>query len=110
MGQPTAFNYITINGNDYQPVVTLGSVTENSINYKLKIPELRLSLHILYEVVDNVLQMKITSIKEHGITKIRTIGFPENSMVSVANSQRKQHLVSLTYITILKFRTSVGVI
>ncbi len=86
-GQQEAYNYISINGNDYRPKVKISSVLEKSIVYHLKISELKININMQFEVEGNLLSMKMTSIEEKGDTKVKTIGFPKNCLVSVRSSQ-----------------------
>lgn len=86
-GQHEAYNYITINGNNYQPTVQVGTISNNSVDYEIDIPELDIRINMKYVIEGNSLTMQVTSIKEEGDIKVKTIGFPKNSLVSVKNSQ-----------------------
>ena len=86
-GQLRAYNYITINGHDYQPAVKTLSISDNTVAYELKVAEAQITIHLSYTVEGNSLTMQMTSIEEKGDVKVKTIGFPQNSMVSVKHSQ-----------------------
>ena len=86
-GEHEAYNYITINGYDHQPIVAVTNTSNNTIDYRLKVPELEITVDLRFTVEENALALKMTSIKEEGEIKVKTIGFPRNSLVSVKHAQ-----------------------
>ena len=86
-GEHEAYNYITINGYDYKPIVAITNTSYNAIDYQLKVSELEITVDLRFVVEGNELAMRMTSIKEEGEIKVKTIGFPRNSLVSVKHAQ-----------------------
>lgn len=61
----------------------------NSVIYTLNVEELAVVMKVKMEVVDNTLDMKFTDIQENGSAKVKTIEFPNHSLVSVSSTQPK---------------------
>ncbi|MGL4989828.1 MAG: endo-alpha-N-acetylgalactosaminidase family protein [Sarcina sp.] len=78
-------NYeVEINTNRYTPSV-ISEFTENKAIYKMTIEELEMSFDVVYELDGNVLSMDVENIDDSK-TKLYTLNFPENSMVSLNSS------------------------
>lgn len=86
-GEQDAYNYVTINGYDHQPTVAVTNTSNNTIDYQLKVPKLEITVDLRFTVEENALSLQMTSIKEEGEVKVKTIGFPRNSLVSVKHAQ-----------------------
>lgn len=96
-GETVGYNYITINGKDYVPVIGLKNKTKGSIGYKLEIEELNVSIDLKLFVEENYFGFKVLQIKERGEEKVRTFGFPKNRMVSVGSHQPNASLSVAKY-------------
>lgn len=85
--QVNPFHFVKINGDLYYPRVT-SNITSNQVLYSMKIDEIGVELNVCCEVADNVLQLKVTDIKEKAGTLIQTISFPEHQLVTVSNNTK----------------------
>lgn len=84
-GQETPYYVVELNNTQYVPKVT-SEFSENKAVYHIQITELGASFDVVYTIKNNVLRMDINNIKE-GSTPIKTINFPNQSMVSIRNTQ-----------------------
>ncbi|MGQ7888660.1 endo-alpha-N-acetylgalactosaminidase family protein [Paenibacillus sp. WC2504] len=87
-GQKNYLYAVKINGEEYWPKTTAEKVG-NSVIYTMNVEELAVQMKVKMEVVDNTLDMKFTDIQETGSTKVKTIEFPNHSLVSVSSTQPK---------------------
>lgn len=87
-GQKNYLYAVKINGEEYWPKTTAEKVG-NSVIYTLNVEELAIRMKVKMEVVDNTLDLKFTEIQENGTTKVKTIEFPNHSLVSVSSTQPK---------------------
>lgn len=87
-GQKNYLYAVKINGEEYWPKTTAVKAG-NSVIYTLNVEELAVQMKVKLEVVDNTLDMKFTEIQENGTTKVKTIEFPNHSLVSVSSAQPK---------------------
>lgn len=86
-------NYVVdINTKRYVPKVT-SDFEENKAIYTVSVDEIGVSFDVIYEVIDNVLNMNIVNINED-TTKVYTINFPQNNLVSVRSTQEGAHFKS----------------
>lgn len=83
-GQEIPYYVVEINNISYKPTVSTTS-SENQIIYHLTIDGLGVSFDVIYTVEDNVLKMQISNIDDKNYT-IKTINFPNQSMVSMRNN------------------------
>ncbi|TKG95603.1 hypothetical protein EYV94_09190 [Puteibacter caeruleilacunae] len=96
-GQPTAFNYISINGKDYKPTVQIENKNKRSVDYILRVKEVGITITLNVFVEKNVLNLRTSNIEENGDLKVHTLGFPQNSLVSVSQEQDKASLSVTKY-------------
>ena len=85
-GQPFENMDILLNGDYYRPKVSSERVMDRVI-YTLKVKEVGVTVTISCEVMDNVLQLAVTDIKEQGDFKVKTIAFPDHYLVSLSDTE-----------------------
>jgi endo-alpha-N-acetylgalactosaminidase len=86
-GQEEVLNEIKINDYGYIPQVKFNKVSHNKVLYNLNIDEIKVDIDIAIEAIDNVLNLRVTDIKESGDELVKTIEIPSHSLVSVRTSQ-----------------------
>lgn len=91
-GQEIANYVVDINTKRYVPEVT-SSFEGNKAIYNVSVDEIGVSFDVVYEVIDNVLNMNIVNINED-TTKVYTINFPQNNLVSVRSNQEGAYFKS----------------
>lgn len=84
-GQLQNITALTINGDHYLPKVT-SKIDMNRVLYTLKVKEIGVTLEVYCEVTDNILQFRIARIDESGSVKVKTVAFPNHSLVSVPHN------------------------
>ncbi|KRF09769.1 endo-alpha-N-acetylgalactosaminidase family protein [Paenibacillus sp. Soil787] len=84
-GQLTPNYYAMVNSTNYNASATVMSKTNTSVTYRVVVPGIT-AFDTIYILDGNALKMEISNIDESQTT-INSLGFPENSMVSVKSSQ-----------------------
>ncbi|QHW33475.1 hypothetical protein GZH47_23530 [Paenibacillus rhizovicinus] len=86
-GQEDRLAYVELNGERYKPVVRASVPSGHEAVYRLSFPRLRVEMDAAIIVSEAVLELRISSIREDGEFRIRTIGFPQHGLVSVRDVQ-----------------------
>ncbi|NIK78717.1 endo-alpha-N-acetylgalactosaminidase [Paenibacillus castaneae] len=84
-GQLTPNYYAMVNSTNYNASATVTNATNTSVTYRVVVPDIT-AFDTIYTLNGNALTMEISNIDESQTT-IYSLGFPENSMVSVKSSQ-----------------------
>jgi endo-alpha-N-acetylgalactosaminidase len=87
-GQEDAPAKVTINGTDYVPKVAYSQVSPSMGRYVLSVAELQVEVTVEISLDKNLLSFQVARIAENGPTKVKTLEFKENSLVSVRSTQR----------------------
>lgn len=85
-GQEDVLNIIKINDEPYIPKVEFNKISEYEACYNLKIEEIKVEINIKLELAYNVLNFKVTDIKENGEALVKTFEIPNHSLISVRTS------------------------
>ncbi|MFD0693454.1 endo-alpha-N-acetylgalactosaminidase family protein [Paenibacillus sp. GCM10027628] len=86
-GQEDTLTTVNINGVSYTPTVSFVSNGTDTATYMLSFPSINVVMTVVIDVVDNVLEFKVTNIIENGSTLVQTIEFPNHSLVSIRDTQ-----------------------
>lgn len=89
-GQEIPYYVIEINNTQYKPQVT-SDFSNNQVIYHLTIKELGVSFDVTYTVEKNVLKMVLSNINDENFT-VKTINFPNQSMVSMRSTEENGQL------------------
>jgi endo-alpha-N-acetylgalactosaminidase len=92
---------VLINGIEFYPEVT-SSVTENAINYTMNLEDIKVLLRVKIEVLDDIVDLKFTEIKETGDFKIHTIAFPEQELLTISSNEKNANFSGA------KMHTAIG--
>lgn len=86
-GQEDALSTVNINGVSYTPAVQFTKTDANKAIYTLTFASINVVMTVEIEVVDNVLSFKVTNIQESGSTLVRTFEIPNQSLISIRDTQ-----------------------
>lgn len=92
-GQQDQLNTVIINGKEYQPEVKFKK-TNSRAQYILTFPEINVRIDAQLAVKDNILSFNVTKIQENGDTLVKTIDFPNHSLISVSSAQPNAQLTA----------------
>ncbi|OAB45001.1 hypothetical protein PBAT_13715 [Paenibacillus antarcticus] len=87
-GQERPYYVVELNNKEYRPQVT-ADFTSDTASYHMTVeiePSKTVTFDVIFTVVNNVLQMKITNIKDT-MNPIYSFNFPRHSLVSLSNEQ-----------------------
>ncbi|MCE9655075.1 endo-alpha-N-acetylgalactosaminidase family protein [Clostridium celatum] len=82
VGQEDIYNYVNINGKDYEPVVE-SVVADNKATYTMTIDEIGVTLTTVMSVEDNKVRIEITDIEENSNFVVKKVSLPKHSFASV---------------------------
>ncbi|MGW3659853.1 endo-alpha-N-acetylgalactosaminidase family protein [Streptomyces sp. NPDC005151] len=85
---------IMINGSTYAPSVTRESARPDRVEYTVHVDPVGVRFTARFTITGNVLDLALVDITESGSTKVRTIGIPGQSLVSVDADQPGARLSS----------------
>ncbi|MDU5109574.1 MAG: endo-alpha-N-acetylgalactosaminidase family protein [Clostridium sp.] len=85
-GQEDALTTVKINGTEYTPTVT-STKTDDTITYNLEISSIGVKMAMYFKVVENTVEFKVTDIEETGSTKVMTFEIPNQSLISIRDTQ-----------------------
>ncbi|MCK4564388.1 MAG: O-GlcNAcase NagJ, partial [Verrucomicrobia bacterium] len=88
-GQEEVLSEVRINGESRKPTVTFRKAGPDRAGYKLHFPKIKVTMIVEMAVDGNVLNFKIVQIQEEGSFKVKSIEFPNHSLVSVRSTQPK---------------------
>lgn len=86
-GQEDTLSTVNINGVSYTPTVSFVTNGTDKATYTLTFPTIDVVMTVTIDVADNVLNFKVTSIQESGSTLVQTVEFPNQSLVSIRDTQ-----------------------
>ena len=86
-GQEEPVSTVIINGTNYVPKVTFQQIGTSAARYALSVTELRMELTVEISVKGNVLDFRVVRVAEKGSTKLKTLEFKGDALVSVRSTQ-----------------------
>ncbi|WNR42770.1 CBM96 family carbohydrate-binding protein [Paenibacillus roseipurpureus] len=86
-GQEDVISTVNINGVSYTPTVTFVKNAADKATYTLNFSSINVLMTVVIDVVDNVLDFKVTNIQESGSTLVQTVEFPNQSLLSIRDTQ-----------------------
>ncbi|WP_197080918.1 endo-alpha-N-acetylgalactosaminidase family protein [Gordoniibacillus kamchatkensis] len=86
-GQEDAISTVNINGVSYTPTVQFAQTELDKATYTLTFQNIDVVMTVVIEVVENVMNFKVTNIQENGSTLVKTVEFPKHSLISIRDTQ-----------------------
>lgn len=93
-GQEDVLNQIKINEDLYIPEVKFNKISAHEACYNLKVAEIKVEINIAIEIMHNVLNLKVTRIKENGEVLVKTFEIPNHSLISVRSNQKEPEVTA----------------
>ncbi len=86
-GQAEAAAAVELNGKPESCRVTFKKLGADSAEYRLAFQQANAEVALRVTVGDNIVELRVTEIKERGAAKIKTFAFPGNALLTVRGSQ-----------------------
>ncbi|MDQ6423481.1 endo-alpha-N-acetylgalactosaminidase family protein [Paenibacillus sp. LHD-117] len=86
-GQEERLACVELNGKRYKPIVASAASRGNEASYRLHFPQLQAEMTVAIIVEGAALELRISTVRESGEFRIRTIEFPYHGLVSVRDTQ-----------------------
>lgn len=87
-GQSEKITKVKINGEEYTPDVMV-SKKKNHAEYTLNFKSLQVTITMVLQVKNNVLELKVKNIKETGSFKVGTFEIPNHRLLSIRSNQEE---------------------
>ena len=85
-GQVEPKYYAMVNAVNYPATAVVGEKTDTSVTYRVTVEEAAVAFNVVYTLSGASLKMEINNIDETN-TRVYSLGFPENCMISVKSTQ-----------------------
>lgn len=101
-GSNSTAKELLINGKTYSPDLVAFSTQGNPALYTLGISELNLLIKLKIEVLDDVVDFRVTEIQENGRFRLKTLAFPSHQLLTVNSKQENASFAGSRMFTAVK--------
>ncbi len=103
LGSITNNKTIVINNEAFVPQ-TSHTIDNNKIEYTLTIKEIDVVLTTQIEVIDDIIDFKITNIQENGTFRVGTISFPNHELITISTDDKNPSFAGSKMFTAVEAR------